>query len=44
VPFGASGIPGDPHHRDQLPLWLTGRLAPVVTDWTLLTEEDVDHV
>ncbi|MDQ0787933.1 penicillin acylase family protein [Streptomyces sp. B3I8] len=43
VPFGASGVPGDPHHRDQLPLWLTGGLAPVVTDWNLLTEEDVDH-
>ncbi|MFF7148120.1 penicillin acylase family protein [Streptomyces jietaisiensis] len=43
VPFGACGVPGDPHHRDQLPLWLTGGLAPVVTDWTLLTEEDVDH-
>jgi penicillin amidase len=39
VPFGASGVPGDPHHRDQLPLWLTGGLAPVVTDWNLLTEE-----
>ena len=36
VPFGASGIPGSPHHRDQLPLWLTGDLAPVVTDWSRL--------
>ncbi|MFE2559117.1 penicillin acylase family protein [Streptomyces sp. NPDC059352] len=39
VPFGASGVPGDPHHRDQLPLWLRGELAPVTTDWNLLTEE-----
>ncbi|WP_443051556.1 GNAT family N-acetyltransferase [Streptomyces sp. NBC_00234] len=36
VPFGASGIPGDAHHRDQLPLWTKGGLAPVVTDWKLL--------
>ncbi|MFC4336267.1 penicillin acylase family protein [Salininema proteolyticum] len=34
VPFGASGIPGDPHARDQFPLWAKGRLAPVVTDRT----------
>ncbi|POG43206.1 penicillin amidase [Streptomyces sp. ZL-24] len=41
VPFGASGVPGSPHHRDQTDLWATGRLAPVTTDWNLLhrTEE-----
>ncbi|MET9391983.1 penicillin acylase family protein [Streptomyces sp. NPDC006624] len=39
VPFGASGVPGTPHHRDQLPLWLGGDLVPVVTDWALLTKE-----
>ncbi|MFH8835717.1 penicillin acylase family protein [Streptomyces sp. NPDC017868] len=39
VPFGASGVPGDPHHLDQLPLWLRGELAPVTTDWNRLTEE-----
>ncbi|WP_229688413.1 GNAT family N-acetyltransferase [Micromonospora yangpuensis] len=33
VPFGASGVPGDPHHRDQLPHWAAGDLLPVVTDW-----------
>ncbi|WP_128976684.1 penicillin acylase family protein [Streptomyces roseicoloratus] len=43
VPFGASGVPGDPHHRDQLPLWLRGELAPVVTDWTRLTKENEDR-
>ncbi|WP_406860176.1 penicillin acylase family protein [Streptomyces sp. HUAS MG47] len=45
VPFGASGVPGDPHHRDQLPLWLRGELTPVVTDWTRLKREhhDRDH-
>ncbi|WP_329350035.1 GNAT family N-acetyltransferase [Streptomyces sp. NBC_01261] len=32
VPLGASGMPGSPHHRDQLPLWLKGDLVPVVTD------------
>lgn len=39
VPFGASGVPGDPHHSDQLPLWLRGELAPVTTDWQNLTKE-----
>ncbi|MEW1904083.1 MULTISPECIES: penicillin acylase family protein [unclassified Streptomyces] len=39
VPFGASGVPGDPHHEDQLPLWLRGELAPVTTDWQYLTKE-----
>ncbi|WP_369170519.1 penicillin acylase family protein [Streptomyces sp. R28] len=39
VPLGASGIPGSPHHRDQLPLWIKGDLAPVVTDFTRLEKE-----
>jgi penicillin amidase len=39
VPLGASGVPGSPHHRDQLPLWLAGDLVPVVTDWTKMTKE-----
>ncbi|AKN69002.1 hypothetical protein QR97_03505 [Streptomyces sp. PBH53] len=39
VPFGADGVPGAAHHRDQLPLWLRGDLAPVITDWTQLTPE-----
>ncbi|MDO9495631.1 MAG: penicillin acylase family protein [Nocardioides sp.] len=39
VPLGASGDPRDPHHHDQLALWAGGRLAPVVTDWALLTEQ-----
>ncbi|GAA3635627.1 penicillin acylase family protein [Streptomyces chitinivorans] len=39
VPLGASGVPGDPHHRDQLPLWARCELVPVVTDWGKLTEE-----
>ncbi|WAU85949.1 penicillin acylase family protein [Streptomyces sp. Qhu-G9] len=43
VPFGASGVPGSPHHRDQLPLWLGGELAPVVTDWNRLTRNDEDN-
>ena len=41
VPLGASGVLGDPHHHDQLPLWRGGELAPVVTDWDQLTAEDV---
>ncbi|WP_416222996.1 GNAT family N-acetyltransferase [Streptomyces sp. VB1] len=36
VPFGASGVPGSAHHRDQTPLWARGALIPVVTDWNLL--------
>jgi penicillin amidase len=36
VPLGASGVAGSPHHRDQLPLWLTGDLLPVVTDFSRL--------
>ncbi|MFE9020086.1 penicillin acylase family protein [Streptomyces sp. NPDC007808] len=39
VPLGACGIPGSPHHRDQLPLWTRGELVPVVTDFTRLTKE-----
>jgi len=39
VPFGASGVPDSRHHRDQLPLWVRGDLAPVVTDWTKLMED-----
>ncbi|MFF0012974.1 penicillin acylase family protein [Streptomyces sp. NPDC005374] len=39
VPTGASGVPGSPHHRDQLPLWLKGDLVPVVTDWQRLEKE-----
>ncbi|BBC34519.1 hypothetical protein SGFS_058130 [Streptomyces graminofaciens] len=39
VPFGASGVPGSAHHRDQLPLWVEGGLVPVVTDWDLLEIE-----
>ncbi|MDT0609838.1 penicillin acylase family protein [Streptomyces lancefieldiae] len=39
VPLGACGVPGSPHHRDQLPLWLAGELAPVVTDFARLTKE-----
>ncbi|MFJ8539133.1 penicillin acylase family protein [Streptomyces sp. NPDC093591] len=39
VPLGASGIPGSSHHRDQLPLWLKGDLAAIVTDFTKLQKE-----
>ncbi|MFC8348910.1 penicillin acylase family protein [Streptomyces sp. NPDC057280] len=39
VPFGASGVPGSPHHRDQQPLWLGGDLVPVVTDFEQLSKE-----
>lgn len=40
VPLGASGVLGDPHHHDQLPLWLRGELASIETDWDKLTAED----
>ncbi|WP_460067479.1 penicillin acylase family protein [Streptomyces sp. YKOK-I1] len=39
VPLGACGHPDSRHHHDQLPLWLRGELAPVVTDWAQLTKE-----
>ncbi|MEW2567378.1 penicillin acylase family protein [Streptomyces sp. NPDC047070] len=42
VPLGAHGTPGDTHHRDQLPLWLHGELAPVITDFAQLVEEPDD--
>ncbi|MFJ2906326.1 penicillin acylase family protein [Streptomyces sp. NPDC087212] len=42
VPLGAAGAPGSPHHHDQLPLWLTGELAPVITDFDQLTKENDD--
>lgn len=31
VPLGTSGVLGNPHHHDQLPLWLHGNLTPVTT-------------
>jgi penicillin G amidase len=40
VPLGASGVLGDPHHHDQLPLWLRGELAPIVTSWDELTRSE----
>jgi penicillin amidase len=39
VPFGASGHPGDSHFADQTPLWASGELIPLVTDWAELTQE-----
>ena len=42
VPLGASGVPGSPHHDDQLPLWLKGDLVPVVTDFARLRKETHD--
>ncbi|WP_405913648.1 GNAT family N-acetyltransferase [Streptomyces sp. NBC_00963] len=36
VPLGASGVAGDPHRLDQLPLWVRGGLVPVITDWNQL--------
>ncbi|MFC4337420.1 GNAT family N-acetyltransferase [Salininema proteolyticum] len=39
VPFGASGVPGDVHARDQYPFWAEGTLIPIVTDWEKLTFE-----
>ncbi|TVU63921.1 penicillin acylase family protein [Paenarthrobacter nitroguajacolicus] len=39
VPFGAAGTPEHEHFADQLPLWTAGKLAPVVTDWSVLTKD-----
>lgn len=38
VPFGASGVPGSPHHADQLDDWTQARTTAVETDWTRLVE------
>ncbi|GAA2404283.1 penicillin acylase family protein [Streptomyces glaucosporus] len=43
VPLGASGVPGHPHHRDQLPLWARCELVPVVTGREHLTREGGDR-
>jgi penicillin amidase len=43
VPLGASGVLGEPHHHDQLPLYLRGELAPIVTDWSTLTPDDAGY-
>lgn len=42
VPTGASGLPGDPHHDDQLDAWARGELLPIVTDWHALVEVTFD--
>ncbi|MER6520138.1 amidohydrolase family protein [Streptomyces sp. NPDC001553] len=39
VPLGATGVPADAHHRDQLPRWLRGELVPVLTDFAGLVHE-----
>ncbi|GGR65568.1 penicillin amidase [Nocardioides luteus] len=39
VPLGASGAPDDPHHTDQHEAWARGGAVRVVTDWSVLTEE-----
>ncbi|MDQ0078006.1 penicillin acylase family protein [Arthrobacter oryzae] len=42
VPFGASGLPENPHFASQLPVWAAGDLIPVITDWEQLTKENHD--
>lgn len=41
VPFGASGVPGDPHVADQHETWAAGGTVPVETDWDRLTPVDL---
>ncbi|AZM50387.1 penicillin amidase [Streptomyces sp. WAC 06738] len=43
VPFGACGVPGAPHHLDQLAPWRRGELIPVLTDWQALKESHGDR-
>ncbi|MBE1878137.1 penicillin acylase family protein [Myceligenerans pegani] len=40
VPFGASGVPGDPHTADQHATWAAGDTIPVETDWDRLEPVD----
>ena len=43
VPFGASGRPDSPHFADQTPLWASGDLIPLVTNWSALSyAEELD--
>ncbi|GAB3167462.1 hypothetical protein GCM10027059_28390 [Myceligenerans halotolerans] len=44
VPFGASGVPGDPHVADQHETWAAGGTIPVETDWDRLTPVDLSRV
>lgn len=39
VPLGAAGDERNPHHHDQLPLWLDAALAPLVLEWEQLSAE-----
>lgn len=39
VPFGAAGRPEHPHFTDQMPLWASGKMIPVVTDWSELSHD-----
>ncbi|MBO0610246.1 penicillin acylase family protein [Myceligenerans salitolerans] len=41
VPFGASGVPGDPHTADQHETWAAGGTVPVETDWERLEPVDL---
>ena len=43
VPFGTAGDPASPHFLDQLPLWATGALIPLITDWDLLKLESEEE-
>jgi penicillin amidase len=40
VPFGAVDDPASAHFLDQLPLWTSGVLIPLTTDWDRLTLEE----
>lgn len=42
VPFGASGVPGSAHHRDQLPLWVRGSSSPSSRTGICCTEKRRD--
>ncbi|WP_251042248.1 penicillin acylase family protein [Arthrobacter sp. ISL-69] len=42
VPFGASGLPENPHFASQLPLWAAGDFIPIITAWEQLTKENHD--
>ncbi|MEU4556893.1 penicillin acylase family protein [Actinoplanes sp. NPDC023936] len=44
VPFGASDDPDSPHFLDQLPLWTSGALVPLITDWDRLVPEPVPEL
>ena len=44
APLGTSGLLGDPHYGDLLPLWLKGEYAPALWKREEVEREGVERV